>query len=157
MAAWTGVQNSKPAWVRASRIGSESGGLRSEKRVFVNALPPWLGEMESMSSDQPPFPLRCCFNFEGLCDFVVYGDDKRDQSFRWRKENTCHLRAEDGHISVDYTSFALYLFLFLSSLLFILPFLDYYCITLVSFYFILFFFAFRFGRGICFLLSSVPL
>lgn len=32
------MQKSKPDWVRASRIGSESGGLRSEKRVFVKAL-----------------------------------------------------------------------------------------------------------------------
>lgn len=50
MAAWTGVQNSKPAWVRASRTGSESEGLRSEKRVLVSALL-WLGETESMDSE----------------------------------------------------------------------------------------------------------
>lgn len=58
MAAWTGVHNSKPAWVRASRTGSESGGLSSEKRVLVKALL-WLGESESMGSAEPPFTLHC--------------------------------------------------------------------------------------------------
>ena len=38
VAAWTGVQKSKPPAVRAWTTGSESGGLRSEKRVLLNAL-----------------------------------------------------------------------------------------------------------------------
>lgn len=40
------MQNSNPPWARASRTGSESGGSRSEKRVFVNAL---LGLRDSAS------------------------------------------------------------------------------------------------------------
>lgn len=52
VAAWTGVQKSKPERVRASRIGSESGGLRSEKRVSVKALLSELGGyvVDAMSS-----------------------------------------------------------------------------------------------------------
>ena len=38
VAAWTGVQKWKPDWVRASRTGSDSGGLSSENRVVVRAL-----------------------------------------------------------------------------------------------------------------------
>lgn len=64
MAAWTGVQNSKPASVRASRTGSESEGLRSEKRVLVKALL-GLGESESMGTEEPPFSLHLVC-FEGL-------------------------------------------------------------------------------------------
>ncbi len=61
MAAWTGVQNSKPAWDMASRTGSESEGLRSEKRVLVSALL-WLSESVSMISELPPF-----FSFSICC------------------------------------------------------------------------------------------
>lgn len=47
VAAWTGVQKSKPDCDRACRTGSESGGFRSEKRVLVNAL---FGKSESMAA-----------------------------------------------------------------------------------------------------------
>ena len=56
VAAWTGVQKSKPECDRAWRTGSESGGFRSEKRTLVNAL---LGNSESMVA--PPFNVFVAF------------------------------------------------------------------------------------------------
>jgi len=47
VAAWTGVQNSKPDCDKACRMGLESGGFRSEKCVLVNAS---LGKSESMAA-----------------------------------------------------------------------------------------------------------
>lgn len=55
VAAWTGVQNLKPACDNASRTVSERGGFRSEKRVTVNALPGFC-VLESIAVSQLNLP-----------------------------------------------------------------------------------------------------
>lgn len=67
------MQNSKPAWVRASRTGSESGGLRSEKRVLVKALL-GLGESESMGFGGTAVFASLLVLGVSLRNFGVYGD-----------------------------------------------------------------------------------